>query len=67
MLVETVDTVVRFTLGGSLFEIIGNLQDAQLIDDVLCVVYTERAIIDEDGICRSPLMRIVLKLLRREP
>ena len=29
--------------------IIGNLQDAQRIDDILFVVYTERAIVDEGG------------------
>ena len=29
--------------------VIGNLQDAQRIDDILFVVYTESAIVDEDG------------------
>lgn len=29
--------------------IIGNLQDAQRIDDILFVVYTERVIVDEGG------------------
>lgn len=29
--------------------IIGNLQDAHRIDDILFVVYTERAVIDENG------------------
>ena len=29
--------------------VIGNLQDIQRIDDILFVVYTERAIVDEDG------------------
>lgn len=105
MSVETADTVVRFALGGMLFEydpeknrkniekhgisfksaarvffdydrielydeahsseedrydtigdtsagnltIIGNLQCARRIDDILFVVYTERVIVDEDG------------------
>lgn len=105
MLVDAADTVVRFSLGGLLFEYdpeknrkniekhrisfksaarvffdydrielydethsgeedrydtigdtsvgnlttIGNLQDLHRIDDILFVVYTERAIIDEDG------------------
>lgn len=29
--------------------VIGNLQDARRVDDILFVVYTERVIIDEDG------------------
>ena len=29
--------------------IIGNLQDARRVDDILFVVYTERVVVDEDG------------------
>lgn len=116
--VETGDTVVRFTLGGVLFEydpeknrkniekhgisfksaarvffdydrielydeahsgdedrydtigdtsagnltVIGNLQDTQLVDDILFVVYTERAIVDEDGRSREVTRLISARL-----
>lgn len=116
--VETGDTVVRFTLGGVLFEydpeknrkniekhgisfksaarvffdydrielydeahsgdedrydtigdtsagnltVIGNLQDTQLVDDILFVVYTERAIVDEDGRSREVTRLISVRL-----
>ena len=33
--------------------VIGNLQDTQRVDDILFVVYTERAIVDEDGRSRE--------------
>lgn len=115
---ETGDTVVRFTLGGVLFEydpeknrkniekhgisfksaarvffdydrielydeahsgdedrydtigdtsagnltVIGNLQDTQLVDDILFVVYTERAIVDEDGRSREVTRLISARL-----
>lgn len=115
---ETGDTVVRFTLGGVLFEydpeknrkniekhgisfksaarvffdydrielydeahsgdedrydtigdtsagnltIIGNLQDAQRIDDILFVVYTERVIVDEGGRSREVTRLISARL-----
>lgn len=116
--VETGDAVVRFTLGGVLFEydpeknrkniekhgisfksaarvffdydrielydeahsgdedrydtigdtsagnltIIGNLQDAQRIDDILFVVYTERGIVDEGGRSREVTRLISARL-----
>lgn len=116
--VETGDTVVRFTLGGVLFEydpeknrkniekhgisfksaarvffdydrielydeahsgdedrydtigdtsagnltVIGNLQDTQRVDDILFVVYTERAIVDEDGRSREVTRLISARL-----
>ena len=116
--VETGNTVVRFTLGGVLFEydpeknrkniekhgisfksaarvffdydrielydeahsgdedrydtigdtsagnltVIGNLQDTQRVDDILFVVYTERAIVDEDGRSREVTRLISARL-----
>ena len=116
--VETGNTVVRFTLGGVLFEydpeknqkniekhgisfksaarvffdydrielydevhsgdedrydtigdtsagnltVIGYLQDAQRVDDILFVVYTERAIVDEDGRSREVTRLISARL-----
>lgn len=118
MPVETGNTVVRFTLGGVLFEydpeknrkniekhgisfksaarvffdydrielydeahsgdedrydtigdtsagnltVIGNLQDTQRVDDILFVVYTERAIVDEDGRSREVTRLISARL-----
>lgn len=115
---ETGDTVVRFTLGGVLFEydpeknrkniekhgisfksaarvffdydrielydeahsgdedrydtigdtsagnltVIGYLQDTQRVDDILFVVYTERAIVDEDGRSREVTRLISARL-----
>ena len=42
--------------------VIGNLQDAQRIDDILFVVYTERAIVDEDGRSREVTRLISARL-----
>lgn len=42
--------------------IIGNLQDVHRIDDILFVVYTERAIIDEDGKSREVTRLISARL-----
>lgn len=42
--------------------IIGNLQDVQRIDDILFVVYTERAIVDEDGRSREVTRLISARL-----
>ena len=42
--------------------IIGNLQDAQRIDDILFVVYTERVIVDEGGRSREVTRLISARL-----
>ena len=42
--------------------VIGNLQDTQLVDDILFVVYTERAIVDEDGRSREVTRLISARL-----
>lgn len=41
------DTIGDTSVGN--LTIIGNLQDARRVDDILFVVYTERVIADEDG------------------
>ena len=42
--------------------VIGNLQDTQRVDDILFVVYTERAIVDEDGRSREVTRLISARL-----
>ena len=54
------DTIGNTSAGN--LTIIGNLQDAHRVDDILFVVYTERAIIDEDGKFREVTRLISARL-----
>ncbi|MBD5148831.1 MAG: BrnT family toxin [Oscillibacter sp.] len=54
------DTIGSTSAGN--LTIIGNLQDDHRIDDILFVVYTERAIIDEDGKSREVTRLISARL-----
>ena len=54
------DTIGNTSAGN--LTVIGNLHDAQQIDDILFVVYTESAIVDEDGRSREVTRLISARL-----
>ena len=54
------DTIGSISAGN--LTVIGNLQDTQRINDILFVVYTERAIIDEGGRSREVTRLISARL-----
>ena len=54
------DTIGNTSAGN--LTIIGNLQDAHRIDDILFVVYTERVIVDENGKSREVTRLISARL-----